>query len=356
MNQPPAFLASLLDAAGPSGFEVDVARLWRVEAETFADSVTTDVSGNTIATVNPDGRPRIMLAGHIDEIGLQVTHIDEDGFLYIAGIGGWDPQVLVGQRVKILGSPGGVVGVVGKKAIHLLKVAERKSASQIDQLWVDVGVGSRAEATKLGLRVGDAMVIDAAMVSLAGDRIASRAIDNRIGAYVVLEALRLLSDLSPTASAVAVATVQEEIGGGSGGGARSSAFGLEPDAALVVDVTFSTDVPDIEKKQLGEHNLGGGPVLSRGSAAHPVIFDLLVEVAEAEDIAHTIQASPRSTRTDADSIYLTRSGVPTGLVSVPNRYMHSPNEIVSLTDLESAARLLAAFVMSLDEDTDFTPR
>ena len=356
MNQPPAFLASLLDAAGPSGFDVDVARLWRVEAETFADSVTTDVSGNTIATVNPDGRPRIMLAGHIDEIGLQVTHIDEDGFLYIAGIGGWDPQVLVGQRVKILGSPGGVVGVVGKKAIHLLKVAERKSASQIDQLWVDVGVGSRAEATELGLRVGDAMVIDAAMVSLAGDRIASRAIDNRIGAYVVLEALRLLSDLSPTASAVAVATVQEEIGGGSGGGARSSAFGLEPDAALVVDVTFSTDVPDIEKKQLGEHNLGGGPVLSRGSAAHPVIFDLLVEVAEAEDIAHTIQASLRSTRTAADSIYLTRSGVPTGLVSVPNRYMHSPNEIVSLTDLESAARLLAAFVMSLDEDTDFTPR
>ena len=200
MNQPPAFLASLLDAAGPSGFEVDAARLWRAEAETFADSVTTDVSGNTIATVNPDGRPRIMLAGHIDEIGLQVTHIDEDGFLYIAGIGGWDPQVLVGQRVKILGSPGGVVGVVGKKAIHLLKVAERKSASQIDQLWVDVGVGSRAEATELGLRGGDAMVIDAAMVSLAGDRIASRAIDNRIGAYVVLEALRLLSDLSPTAS------------------------------------------------------------------------------------------------------------------------------------------------------------
>lgn len=200
------------------------------------------------------------------------------------------------------------------------------------------------------------MVIDAAMVSLAGDRIASRAIDNRIGAYVVLEALRLLSDASPVASAVAVATVQEEIGGGAGGGARSSAFGLEPDVALVVDVTFSTDVPDMEKKVLGEHRLGGGPVLSRGSAAHPVVFERLVEVAGAEGIPHTIQASPRSTRTDADSIYLTRSGVPTGLVSVPNRYMHSPNEVVSLSDLESTARLLAAFVTSLDGDTDFTPR
>ena len=165
-----------------------------------------------------------MLAGHIDEIGLQVTHIDEDGFLFIDRIGGWDPQVLVGQRVRILGPPVEVRGVVGKKAIHLLKSDERKKASEISKLWVDVGVGSRAEATALGLRVGDAMVIDAAMVSLAGDRIASRAIDNRIGAYVVLEALRLLSDSPPTASAVAVATVQEEIGGGAGGGARTSAF------------------------------------------------------------------------------------------------------------------------------------
>ena len=356
MDDSPAFLASLLDAASPSGFEVGAARLWRTEAEAFADSVTTDVSGNTLATVNPDGRPRVMLAGHIDEIGLQVTHIDDDGFLFIEGIGGWDPQVLVGQRVKILGPPGSIRGVVGKKAIHLQKEDERKTASEIKKLWVDVGAGSREEVTALGLRVGDAMVIDADLVSLAGDRIASRAIDNRIGAYVVLEALRLLSDASPVASAVAVATVQEEIGGQSGGGARSSAFGLEPDTALVVDVTFSTDVPGNEKTELGEHRLGGGPVLARGSSAHPVVFERLVEAAEAEGISYTIQAAPRATRTDADSIHLTRSGVPTGLVSVPNRYMHSPNEMVSLSDLESTARLLAAFVSRLDGDTDFTPR
>ncbi len=258
MSDSPVFLNRLLDAVGPSGFEVAAARLWRAEAETFADSVRTDVSGNTLATVNVDGRPRVMFAGHIDEIGLQITHIDEDGFLYIDRIGGWDPQVLVGQRVKILGPPEGVLGVVGKKAIHLQKSDERRKASEISKLWVDVGVESRAEATALGLRVGDAMVIDATMVKLAGDRIASRAVDNRIGAYVVLEALRLLSEASPTASTVAVATVQEEIGSVGGGGARSSAFGLEPDVALVVDVTFSTDVPDIEKKELGEHRLGGG--------------------------------------------------------------------------------------------------
>jgi endoglucanase len=356
MSDTPAFLATLLDAVGPSGFEIEAARVWRAEAESFAEQVTTDVSGNTLATVNADGRPRVMLAGHIDEIGLQITHIDEEGFLYVDRIGGWDHQVLVGQRVQILGRSGPVIGVVGKKAIHLQKPDERRKASEISKLWIDIGVESREEATALGLRVGDAMVIDASMVNMAGDRIASRAIDNRIGAYVVLEALRLLSDSSPTASAVAVATVQEEIGSVAGGGARSSAFNLEPDAALVVDVTFSTDVPDIEKKELGEHRLGGGPVLSRGSAAHPVVFERLVEVAEAEGIPHTIQAAARSTSTDADSIYLTRSGVPTGLVSVPNRYMHSPNEMVSLSDLESTARLLAAFVLSLDGDTDFTPR
>jgi endoglucanase len=312
--------------------------------------------GNTMAVVNPDGLPRVMMAGHIDEIGLQITHIDEDGFLYFAEIGGWDPQVIVGQRMRLLGSSGDVPGVVGKKAIHLQKDEERKKVSEISDLWVDVGVDSRDATLALGLRVGDAMVIDADMVRLAGDRVASRAIDNRIGAYVVLEALRLLSEASPTSSAVAVATVQEEIGGSGGGGARNSAYAVRPDVALVVDVTFSTDVPNMNKNEVGEHELGGGPVLSRGSAAHPIVFDRLVEAAESEGMPYTIQAAPRATRTDADSIYLTRSGVPTGLVSVPNRYMHSPNEIVSLSDVERTSRLLAAFVSSLDASTDFTPR
>ena len=355
MTQDIDFLERLLNAAGPSGFEVAPARVWRQEAEGFADQVWTDVTGNSFASVNPDGRPRVMMAGHVDEIGLQVTHIDKDGFLYFDGIGGWDPQVLVGQRVRILGRDGEVPGVIGKKPIHLILVADRTKASRIRDLWIDVGAEDREATVKLGLRVGDPAVIDASLVRLAGDRIASRAIDNRIGAYVVLEALRRLAESPGSAGAVAVATAQEEIGY-SGGGARTSAYAVDPDVALVVDVTFSTDAPDINKKEIGEHRLGGGPVLSRGSAAHPVVFDRLTQVADAEDISYSIQAAPRATRTDADGIHLVRTGVPTGLVSVPNRYMHSPNEIVSISDLGAAANLLAAFVRSLSDDEDFTPR
>jgi putative aminopeptidase FrvX len=348
------FLERLLDASGPSGFEVGAARVWRAEAEGFAD-VAVDVNGNSFATVNPNGSPRVMLAGHIDEIGLQITHIDESGFLYVAEIGGWDAQVLVGQRVKILTRGAPVTGVIGKKAIHLIEPEERSKASKTKSLWVDVGAANRAEVSELGIRVGDPMVLAQPMVRLAGDRIASRAIDDRIGAFIVLEALRLLSEDPPHASAAAVATVQEEIGY-TGGGARASAYALEPDVAIVVDVTFSTDVPDVEKKELGEHELGGGPVLSRGSAAHSEVFEMLASVAEAEGIPYSVQASPRATRTDADGIFLTRQGVPTGLVSIPNRYMHSPNEVVSLADVQNAARLIAAFVRRLEPGTDFTPR
>ena len=267
-----SFLERLLDAPGPSGFEVRPARVWRQEAEKLTDDVGVDVAGNSFATVNPGGSPHVMLAGHVDEIGLQVTHIDEDGFLFVAEIGGWDPQVLVGQRVRVLGRSGDVPGVVGKKAIHLLSPEERTKATKTKDLWVDVGVTNREETAELGLRVGDPMVVEGSMVRLAGDRVASRAIDDRIGAYVVLEAIRLLADDPPSARVTAVATAQEEIGY-QGGGARASAYALEPDVALVVDVTFSTDVPDIEKKGLGEHELGGGPVLSRGSASSTEVFD-----------------------------------------------------------------------------------
>lgn len=350
-----AFLEKLLDAPGPSGFEARAARVWREEAARFAPEVRVDVNGNSFATVNPGGRPRVMLAGHIDEIGLQVTHIDEKGFVYVDEIGGWDPQVLVGQRVTILGRAGDVPGVIGKKAIHLMTAEDRAKASKTKDLWVDVGVTSAAEAAELGLRVGDPMVLAQGLVRLAGDRIASRAIDDRIGAYVVLQAARLVAEGGCPASVTAVATAQEEIGY-SGGGAKTSAYTLEPDVALVVDVTFSTDVPDVEKKELGDHKIGGGPVLSRGSAAHAEVFEMLATVAEEEGIPYTIQAAPKSTRTDADGIFLTRAGVPTGLVSVPNRYMHSPNEVVSLADLENTARLLAAFIRRLTPQTDFTPR
>ena len=355
MSADGSFLHDLLDAPGPSGFETRPARVWREEAETFAERVWVDVSGNSVAAVNVKGQPRVMLAGHIDEIGLQVTHVDDEGFLYVDEIGGWDAQVLVGQRVRILGKDGDVTGVIGKKAIHLIQRDERSKASKTKDLWVDVGATSKEEVLELGLRVGDPMVLAVDVVELAGDRLASRAIDNRIGAFVVLEVLRSLSEAGTSAGAFAVATAQEEIGF-QGGGARTSAFALEPDIALVVDVTFSTDVPDISKKELGDHPIGSGPVLSRGSAAHSVVFELLAAAAEAEEIPHTLQAAPKATRTDADGIHLVRTGIPTGLVSVPNRYMHSPNEVVSLGDLENTVRLVTAFIQRLAEDTDFVPR
>ena len=345
------FLERLLDAPGPSGFEARPARVWREEASAFAET-WSDVVGNSYAGVRRGARPLVLLAGHIDEIGVQVTHADESGLLRFAGIGGWDPQVLVGQRVRILGAKGDVPGVIGRKAIHLMEAKEREEAVKIKKLWIDVGAESRDDLAALGVRVGDPAVLDAGMTRLAGDRVASRAIDNRVGAFVVLEALRLVAEENGDAGAVAVATAQEEIGY-SGGGARPSAFGLAPDAALVVDVTHATDVPGVDKALVGEHSLGGGPVLTRGSSTHPGVFERLAEAAEANDIPYSIQAAPLRTSTDADAIHLARGGIPTGLVSIPNRYMHSPCEVVSASDLFHVARLLAAFVGRLDAGTDF---
>ncbi|MBI4538576.1 MAG: M42 family metallopeptidase [Gemmatimonadetes bacterium] len=349
------FLERLLNAPGPSGFEVRAARVWREEAQAIAEEVHADSHGNTAAVVNPGGRPRLMLAGHIDEIGLMITHVDERGYLHFDEIGGWDAEVLVGQRVRVLARDREVPGVVGKKPIHLIKKEERDKASRVRDLWIDVGTLGADEVRAFGIRVGDPVVLDAPLLRLAGDRIVCRSVDDRVGAYVVLEALRRLAADRPSAAVMAVATVQEEISY-HGGGAQTSAFALEPDVALVVDVTFSTDVPDVDKKELGDHRIGGGPVLTRGSAAHPLVFELLAEVAAEAGIEHTIQAAARSTRTDADVIRWTRSGVPTGLISIPNRYMHTPNEMVSVSDLDRAIRLIDAFARRLTPETDFTIR
>ncbi|HXY18797.1 MAG TPA: M42 family metallopeptidase [Gemmatimonadales bacterium] len=346
------FFKRLLDTPGPSGFERAPARVWREEAARFA-KVEADVAGNCYATVNPGGKPRVMLTGHLDEIGVMIVHVDDDGFLYFAPIGGWDPQVLVGQRVRLEGRAGPVAGVVGKKAIHLIKADERDKASKITDLWIDIGVKNKAEALER-VRVGDAGVLEAGVAQLPNRRLVSRSIDNRVGSFVVLEALRRLAAQPPAACAVAVGTTQEEIAY-TGGGARTSAFGLEPDAAIVVDVTHATDSPGVEKKEVGDFKLGGGPVLSRGSAASPVVFDQLVAAAEAEKIPYGIEAAPRGTSTDADAIYTARRGIATGVVSVPCRYMHSPNEMVDLDDLDRAAALLAAWTRRLQGGTSFLP-
>lgn len=350
-------LAALLDAPGPSGFERAPARLWR-EAAAFADDVQVDVNGNSFATLFPAGAkqdgPRLMFAGHIDEIGVMIVHVDDDGFCWFDGIGGWDSQVFVGQRVTLLGHDGPVAGVIGKQAIHLMDQAARDKLSRTHDLWIDIGARSRAEALKQ-VGPGTPGVLASNLLRLPNDRIVSRSLDNRIGAVVVLEALRLLAAERPAVAVTAVATTQEEIAY-TGGGARTSATALDALAAIVVDVTHATDSPGVERKRHGDIKLGGGPVLSRGAAVNPVVFDRLVEAAKAEGIPHAIHAAPRTTGTDADAIFTAHRGIATGLVSVPLRYMHSPSELASLDDIHHAARLLAAFARRCDPALDLVPR
>jgi len=348
-----AFLKRLLDTPGPSGFESAPARLWRDEARAFAE-VSNDVAGNSLAVVNPDGAPTIMLAGHIDEIGLIITYIDDDGYCYIAGIGGWDSQVLVGQRIRIMGRNGDVFGVIGKKPIHVIKAEDRKKASQMTHLWIDVGATSRENAEER-VSVGDAGVIDSRTIDFPNGRIVSRSIDDRIGAFIVLEGLRRYAEQPGAARVVAVATTQEEIAH-HGGGARVSATRIGPQMALVVDVTHATDYPTAEKKEQGDHRIGGGPVLTRGSIISPVVFTLLRDAATRLSIPYTVHAAGGESWTDADAIHVAREGIATGLLSIPNRYMHSPNELVSLEDLDRAAALIAETCRAVTAETDFTAR
>jgi putative aminopeptidase FrvX len=344
----PELLEKLLRPGAPSGHEGPAAEVWR-EAASFA-SLSADGLGSSIARVG-EGAPLLAVVGHIDEIGLVVTHIDEKGFLWFSPIGGWDPQVLVGQRVEVCGRAGLVPGVVGRKPIHLLEPDQRKKVVELKKLHIDVGAADRDEAAQL-VRIGDPVTIAAEPTRLAGDRLVSRAMDNRLGAYVALEALRRCHERGSLAgSFAAVAAVQEEIGLY---GARTSAFEVRPDLAVAIDVTHATDAPGVEEKEVGSHPLGSGPASGRGSTLSPKVFGLLVDAAEAEGIEHTIGASGRSTSTDADAIQISRSGIPTGLVSIPLRYMHSPVELVDLGDVEATVELVAAFAARLEPGIDLS--
>jgi endoglucanase len=328
--------------------------VWREEAKTFAEEVRGDVAGNSIAEINPGGSPTIMLDGHIDEIGLIVQYIDDEGFVHIGPIGGWDPQVLVGQRIRFLGRDGDVFGVIGKKPVHLMKQDDRDKASKLTDLWADIGAANKAEAEER-LQVGDPGVIDSRTMDFPNKRIVSRSIDDRIGAFTSLEALRRYAKKPGKARVVAVATTQEEIAW-HGGGALICAACLNPKVAIVIDVTHASDYPGIEKKEIGDHKVGSGPVLTRGALINPVVFGLLRGAAERKKIPFTINAAGRDTSTNADAIHIAREGVATALVSIPNRYMHSPNEMVSLEDVERTAELIAEVCREVNDKTDFTAR
>ena len=347
-NEVPKLLDELLRAGAPSGYEGPAAEVWR-KAAGFAE-LSYDGIGSTIARVG-EAEPLIAIVGHIDEIGLIITHIDEKGFLWFEPIGGWDPQILVGQRVEVTGKDGPVPGVAGRKPIHLLEPDQRKKVVELKSMHIDIGVSDREEAEAL-VRVGDPIVIRTEPLQVAGSRLVSKSMDNRLGAYVALESTRRCAEgAGPSGSMAGVAAVQEEIGLF---GARTSAFELRPDIAVAVDVTHATDAPGVDEKELGSHPLGSGPVIGRGSTLSPKVFELLVETAEAEGIEYSIAASGRSTGTDADAIQIARSGIPTGLVSIPLRYMHSPVEMVDLADVEATIALLAAFGSRMKAGVDLS--
>ena len=350
MIEPPDLLASLLDAPAPSGYEGPASSIWR-DAAGFAE-LSSDALGSSVARIgDPEAKPLLAVVGHIDEIGLVITHVDSSGFLYFAPIGGWDPQILLGQRVRIEGRDGPVAGVVGRKPIHLLKDEQRKTVVELRDMHIDIGASGEEEALER-VRVGDPAVIAAEPVTLAGGRLVSRSLDDRIGAYVALEALRRVHERGElTAGMASVAAVQEEIGAH---GARTAAFSLEPDLAIAVDVTHATDAPGVEEKELGHHPLGSGAVIARGSTLSPRISELLIETAERLDISYTVEASGSRTYTDADVIQIARAGIPVALVSIPLRYMHSPVELADLADIDSAVELIAGFALSLDPELDLT--
>lgn len=352
-EQSRAFLEALVGAPGPSGYEGPVRQVWTSRMQSCADEVRVDVHGNAIAVCNPKGQPRVMLAGHMDELGFQVLHIDDKGFIYFDTIGGFDMGIVPGRKVRIHTAKGEVLGVIGKRPIHLMSGEERKKVPEQHELWIDIGAKDAKEARK-AVEIGDPVTYDANFEVLRRDLAVSRAFDNKVGAYVVAEVLRQVaqSRRKTRAALYAVATVQEEVGLR---GARTSTFGIEPLVGIAVDVTFATDHPGMDKRKTGEVNIGGGPVINRGANVNPVVFERLVSTARKEKIPYQICAEPGGTGTDANAMQLAGAGVATGLLSLPLRYMHTPVELVCLKDLDHAVNLLAAFVQGIDEQTDFTP-
>jgi endoglucanase len=348
----PELLRALLTAPGPSGYESAPAAVWRESASAFAE-VTSDAMGSSVARVRGSGDgPLLAVLGHIDEIGLIVTHADEKGFLYFRGVGGWRGEVLRGQRVELITREGRIPGVVAKKGGARRRKQDEEKPTELDDLHIDIGARDRDEARGL-VRLGDIAVIAGEPVELPNRRLVSRALDNRLGAYIALEAARLIAEGErPAGDFAAVAAVQEEVGDFAG--ARTSVFALEPQVALAVDVTDTTDIPEGDPKVAGEAMLGEGPVINRGSTINPKVFELLVEAAEAEGISFSINVSTGTTSTDMDAAHVSRAGLATGLVSIPTRYIHTPTELVSLDDVDGAARLVAAFARRLEPGTDFT--
>jgi endoglucanase len=328
--------------------------VYRDYTQDFADRVTTDVSGNVIAVINPEAPVRILLAGHMDEIGFVIHFIGDDGLLYFSGIGGHDDVTSVGQRVWVHGKER-VPGVVGSHAFHLMDAEQKAKRPEIRNLWIDIGATSRAEAES-SVRLGDPVTFQQEFEPLKGDRATARGFDNKAGVFIVAEALRLLrkdGGLDPGVGVYGVATVQEEIGSR---GLQTAAFNINAVTGLAIDMDHATDYPRINEREHGNLEVGKGPTVSRGPNINPVVFDIITQAARDENIAYQVSVFAKATPTDAGALQINRAGVATGLVGVPLRYMHTPSELLSLTDVEDCARLVAAYCRRVTPATDFTPR
>jgi tetrahedral aminopeptidase len=346
------FLKTMLATPSPSGYEERIQQVIRDYVGKFADEVKTDWHGNVSAVVNPEGSPRIMLAGHCDQIGLLVQHIDSSGFLHIQPIGGWDVQMLIGQKLQIWTDNGPVNGVIARKPIHLLTEEERRKVPKITDLWIDIGAQSESEAREI-IAIGDPVTLELGFRELRNGLATAPGMDNRVGVWVVMSALERVSRENPEAAVYAVSTVQEEIGLR---GATTSAFSIDPQLGIAVDVTHATDCPTIEENNYGRVKVGSGPVLFRGPNINPVVYRELTKLAGEHEIPVQPNGISRAASNDGNALQVNRGGVATGIVALPNRYMHSPVEVISLDDLENAASLIAHFCLSVKTDSDFTPR
>jgi len=347
----PVFLTELLKAKSPSGAEAQAQAVFDRFVQPHADSYANDALGNRLAALNPKGGPTLMFAGHMDELGLIITYVNKDGYLYFDTIGGHDRSIISGRRVIIQTAKGPVKGVTGKRAIHLMEEADRKKVPEIHEIWIDIGAKSKADALKR-VAIGDVATYDHEFELIHGSIGTARAFDNKVGAYVVGEALvRLARDKARlNAKVVSVATTQEEIGVR---GAQTSAFAVDPHVALAVDVGHATDHPDCDNRKFGETKLGGGPIICRGPNINPKVFDRLLACAKRAKIPHQLEADPRPTGTDARAIQMARGGVACGLVSIPLRYMHTPSEVVDLQDVENCVKLFVEFARSIAKDESF---
>lgn len=345
------FLKSLLATPSPSGYEQRIQSIVRERMTPFSDRVTTDRHGNVFAARNPDAKTKVMLAGHCDQIGLMVINVEAEGFLNVQPIGGWDMQILLGQYLTVWTKDGPVQGVVARKAIHLLQEDERTKVPKFHEIWVDIGAKDKADAESI-VRCGDPVTFTLGYRELRNQLAASPAMDDKVGLWVCMEAVKKLHGRQFSSGVFGVSTVAEEIGLR---GATTATYAINPTIGIAVDVCHATDTPGNDKKQVGDVKCGGGPVLFRGPNINPRVFDLLEATATKHAIPVQVRGAPRATGTDANAMQISREGVAVGLIGIPNRYMHSPVEVVHLGDLEHAAVLLAEFCAAVTPEMDFIP-